>query len=70
LVAAAFEQAGMSGLLDDNLARRGPVKFTAAIVRAPAGRAAARSGARLTVEVADRFGVALHQRTVERAHQR
>jgi hypothetical protein len=36
----------------------------------PAGRAAARSGAQLTVEVADQFGVALHQRTVERPHQR
>ena len=29
LVAAAFEQAGMSGLLDDKRGRRGPVKLTA-----------------------------------------
>jgi hypothetical protein len=28
LVAAAFEQAGMSGLLDDKRGRRGPVKLT------------------------------------------
>src|SRR3954447_20123461 len=32
LVAAAFEQAGMSGLLDDKRGRRGPVKLTAEIV--------------------------------------
>ena len=32
LVAAAFEQAGMSGLLDEKRGRRGPVKLTAPIV--------------------------------------
>ena len=32
LVTAAFEQAGMSGLLDDKRGRRGPVKLTAEIV--------------------------------------
>jgi hypothetical protein len=32
LVAAAFEQVGMSGLLDDKRGRRGPVKLTAEIV--------------------------------------
>ena len=32
LVAAAFKQAGMSGLLDDKRGRRGPVKLTAEIV--------------------------------------
>src|SRR4051794_21172002 len=32
LIAAAFEQAGMSGLLDDKRGRHGPVKLTAEIV--------------------------------------
>ena len=70
LVAAAFEQAGMSGLLDDKRGRRGPVKLTAEIVEflqtAPPGR----SGAQLAAQVADRFGVVLHRRTVERARRR
>ena len=51
LVAAAFEQAGMGGLLDDKRGRRGPVKLTAEIVEflprrrtgpAPTGRAGRR----------------------------
>jgi hypothetical protein len=50
--------------------RRGPVELTVEIVECLRAAPSARSGARLTVEVADRFGVALHQRTVERAHQR
>ena len=70
LVSAAFEQAGMSGLLDDKRGRRGPVKLTAEIVEflqtAPPGR----SGAELAAQVADRFGVVLHRRTVERARRR
>jgi transposase len=67
LVAAAFEQAGMSGLLDDKRGRRGPVKLTAEIVEFLQSAPPARSGAELAVEVADRFGVVLHRRTVERA---
>jgi transposase len=70
LVAAAFEQAGMSGLLDDKRGRRGPIKLTADIVgflqAAPEGR----SGAELADQVADQFGVVLHRRTVERARRR
>ena len=70
LVAAAFEQAGMSGLLDDKRGRRGPVKLTAEIVEFLQAAPPARSGAELAVQVADRFGVVLHRRTVERARRR
>ena len=70
LVAAAFEQAGMSGLLDDKRGRRGPVKLTAEIVEFLQTAPPARSGAELAVQVADRFGVVLHRRTVERARRR
>jgi transposase len=70
LVAAAFEQAGMSGLLDDKRGRRGPVKLTAEIVEFLRAAPQVRSGAQLAIEVADRFGVVLHRRTVERARRR
>src|SRR6478609_7969395 len=66
LVSAAFERAGMTGLLDERPGRRGPVKITpeilAFLVQAPAGE----SGADLAGQVAARFGVELHRRTVER----
>jgi len=45
LVAAAFEQAGMSGLLDDKRGRRGPVKLTAEIVEFLQTAPPAQSGA-------------------------
>ena len=70
LIAAAFEQAGMSGLLDDKRGRRGPIKLTAEIVEFLQTAPPTRSGAELATEVTDRFGVALHRRTVERARRR
>src|SRR5213080_436351 len=70
LVAAAFEQAGMSGLLDDKRGRRGAVKLTSGIVEFLQTAPPHRSGAELAVQVADRFGVVLHRRTVERARRR
>ena len=69
LVAAAFERAGMLGLLDERRGRRGPVKLTPAIVAFLAAAPAGASGAELAAAVADRFGVELHRRTVERARR-
>ena len=69
LVAAAFEQAGMSGLHDDKRGRRGPVKLTGEIVEFLRAAPPARSWAELAAQVADRFGVVLHRRTVERARR-
>ena len=68
LVAAAFDQSGMAGLLDERRGRRGPVKLLPEIVdfiRADTG-----SGAQIAEQVADRFGVRLHRRTIERVRAR
>ena len=69
LVAAAFAERGMAGLIDERRGRKGPVKLTSEIAgwlrAAPAGR----SGAELAAEVAERFGVSLHRRTIERARR-
>ena len=65
LVAEAFDEEGMAGLLDDKRGRRGPLKVTPEIneyVRS----AQHLSGAELSLEVAERFGVVLHRRTLER----
>ena len=68
LVAAAFDQSGMAGLIDERRGRRGPVKLRPEIVdfiRADTG-----SGAQIAEQVAERFGVRLHRRTVERVRRR
>jgi transposase len=68
LVAAAFDQSGMAGLLDERRGRRGPIKLRPEIVdfiRADTG-----SGARTAEQVAERFGVLLHRRTIERVRSR
>jgi transposase len=70
LVAAAFERAGMTGLIDEKRGRRGPVKLTAEIVAFLLAVPAHVSGAELVAEVEARFGVRLHRRTVERARRR
>ncbi|MHB1502236.1 MAG: helix-turn-helix domain-containing protein [Candidatus Dormibacteria bacterium] len=65
LVAEAFEEQGMKGLLDDRRGRHGPLKVTPEILEFL--RAAQQhSGARLSREVAEQFGVVLHRRTLER----
>jgi hypothetical protein len=69
LVAASFEQAGMAGLLDERRGRRGPVKMRPEITEFIRSAPAA-SGAVLADQVADRFGVVLHRRTIERARGR
>jgi transposase len=70
LVVAAFDRDGMTGLLDDKRGRRGPVKLTAEISEFLAAAPEHLSGAELAAEVANRFGVELHRRTVERARRR
>src|SRR5512133_640245 len=69
LVAAAFDRDGMTGLLDDRRGRRGPVKLTGEITEFLHSAPAAASGAQLAEEVARRFGVRLHRRTVERVRR-
>ena len=66
LVAGAFERAGMTGLLDDRPGRRGPVKITPEILEFLAQAPPGASGADLAGQIAARFGVELHRRTVER----
>jgi len=65
LVAASFEQAGMAGLLDERRGRRGPVKLRPEITEFIRSAPPA-SGAVLAGQVAERFGVVLHRRTIER----
>ena len=65
LVSASFDQLGMAGLLDERRGRRGPVKLTPEIVEF-IRTAAPGSGAAIADQVAVRFGVRLHRRTVER----
>lgn len=67
LVAADFAGAGMLGLLDERRGRRGPLKLTAEISEFLKASPPDLSGAALAQEVARRFGVTLHRRTVERA---
>ncbi len=65
LVAASFEQAGMAGLVDERRGRRGPVKLRPEITEFIRSAPPA-SGAALADQVAERFGVVLHRRTIER----
>jgi transposase len=69
LVAAAFEEAGMTGLLDERRGRKGPTKLTAEVlafidglVECSAADAAAR------VEAA--LGVRVHPRSIQRVRRR
>jgi transposase len=70
LVARAFEEAGMVGLLDERPGRRGPVKLSAEVLAFLETRRRERpgaSGAELADELERALGVRLHRRTVERA---
>jgi transposase len=69
LVSASFDQLGMAGLLDERRGRRGPVKLSPEIAEFIRS-AGPRSGAQVAEQVADRFGVRLHRRTVERVRGR
>jgi transposase len=65
LVTEAFNERGMLGLVDDKRGRHGPLKVTPEI-DAYVRSAQQLSGAALSAEVAERFGVVLHRRTLER----
>jgi transposase len=67
LITAAFDEAGMRGLLDEPRGRRGPLKLTPELIEFIASADPALSGAQLASEVEARFGVSLHRRTIERA---
>jgi len=69
LITAAFDQAGMRGLLDETRGRRGPLKLTPEIIEFVMSADPTLSGAQLASEVAARFGVTLHRRTIERARR-
>lgn len=60
----------MAGLVVERRGRKGPLKLSPEIVAFLASADPAVSGADLGVEVARRFGVSLHRRTVERARRR
>ena len=69
LVAAAFAEQGMQGLVDQRRGRRGPTKLTPEIVAFLTAADPTASGAVLAGQVERRFGVRLHRRTVERARR-
>lgn len=69
LVAAAFERAGMTGLLDERRGRKGPVKLTEDVY-AFLDSLGSCSAAEAAAAVADQLGVVLHPRTIQRARRR
>jgi transposase len=69
LITAAFDEAGMRGLLDERRGRRGPLKLTPEVLEFLASADQRLSGAQLASEVENRFGVSLHRRTIERARR-
>lgn len=69
LIAAAFEDRGMQGLLDGRRGRRGPLKLTPEIVDFIAGAGPDVSSAHLVEQIERRFAVRLHRRTIERARR-
>jgi transposase len=70
LVAAAFAERGMAGLVDGRRGRKGPTKLNDQIVEYLRQAPPERSGGDLAREVGARFGVSLHRRTAERARRR
>ncbi len=70
LAAAAFAERGMSGLVDERPGRRGPLKITEEVAAFVRAAPASVSAAELARQVADRFGIELHRRTVEKARRR
>ncbi len=69
LVAEAFEEAGMGGLVDERRGRRGPLKLTPEVSAFITAADSDLSGAEVAAAVTAQFGVLLHRRTVERARR-
>jgi transposase len=69
LVAAAFEQSGMTGLLDERRGRKGPTKLTAE-VRAFLDSLGPCSAAQAAAILETKMGVQLHPRSIQRIRQR
>jgi transposase len=69
LVAAAFEQSGMRGLLDERRGRKGPVKLTEDVHAFLDGLGSC-SATEAAAALADQLGVVLHPRTIARARRR
>lgn len=69
LIKAAFDDAGMQGLLDERRGRRGPVKLTPEVLEFITAAEPHLSGAQLALEVSRHFGISLHRRTIERARR-
>jgi transposase len=70
LVAAAFDERGMAGLIDERRGRRGPLKMSPEIEAFIAQAGPRRSGAELAALITAEFGVSLHRRTIERVRAR
>ena len=69
LVAAAFEESGMTGLLDERRGRKGPTKLTAE-VRAFLDSLGPCSAARAAAMLETKMGVQLHPRSIQRIRRR
>jgi transposase len=69
LVAAAFDRAGMTGLLDERRGRKGPVKLTED-VHTFLDSLGPCSATEAAAALADQRGVVLHPRTIQRARRR
>lgn len=70
LIHSAFEDRGMASLIDERPGRKGPLKISAEISGFIKEADPSLSGAALSELVAERFGVRLHRRTVERVRHR
>jgi hypothetical protein len=68
LVAAAFDEAGMTGLLDERRGRKGPTKLTDEVRDFLIGLGEC-SATEAAAAVADQLGVRLHPRTIQRARR-
>jgi transposase len=69
LVAAAFEQTGMTGLLDERRGRKGPMKLTEE-VRVFLDSLGPCSASEAAAVLEARMGVVLHPRSIQRARRR